>query len=1066
MAISPSVNVSGQHFLLPEVLTERKHRVLSANSEWSLLIAPLLIPEFRWCPLSSIEGNPSHSCRRYMPPKNRKKVEERRKAFEKAHLPFSGFGKTTSTWTRLVGTSSGSIQTTDQKLEIDVERPQKRRRGDAESSATPGSFPTTATKPDDKPSDPPEETPIDAASQSFAPIKPYGKSSFLQQFMTRFTTFMSYLWAGESDKDIGKKCECGRLPRTTRCADCFQSPLTCNICFVNKHINNPMHWAEYWNGEFFERCDISELGYAITLGHHGDICPCVDYNDGSHISSFVMVDVNGVHSTRLAFCKCAQAGDAVEQLLSARIFPASVIRPATGFTFNLLETFQMDCLQSKKSAYDYIEGHGIDREFPDRPPGSIVVPCFACPEPGFNMDDSEMSDEEIQHATTLFLSIDGHFGLMQKDKNNDPEDLSLMEGKGLFPPEGPYQEYIAKAGPSKENKLKFRGCRCSGVVAVTCARHGIFRHGAIADLQLGERYSNAYYALAGGIKSCRRNRFIVLTYDIACQFSINLKERFAKAFPGLSDIVNRIRHFVPKLHIQGHKDDCQYRYSLNFSRWTGRTDGERIESCWSEAKQAGGMTKEMNTGHRQDTLTDFQNDWNWVKAQKLAGSLRKHYVDAKNVAAKKLEHYIGLSLVNGPERVARWAGLSTEPKRVNGEWHSVYRYKAPKSPSQSTVYHDMLKAELQKECKLDATSKATPIAIYLDTGLKIQSKQQKLLSKVKQAMKDNPNVALPIKFEKERHNLSAEIKKWRKQQQVIIPGVIDHLSQLPTPESIELEILLLPSDFSPAERVLYAIEDLVDDELRLQKGQAHDALRCLRAQVKYSLSLSRYKKSKKNAVHGQNLNTRFSSMLRDAYDKQDVNIAKYQRSRDAMIRLGLANDNEEFPELGPNDLWMKDPALYHQLGDGKRMEGWIWRVGLPANVSDAEREGFLEDADRVQWFRARADMERWQEEVEILAQEFRRTIRGFDKMAHVWSSLAISPAPVECSHNLVDHGVEHGKMAYGKKKAAMFRRMANDARVAFESIGGTWPAYGVSLKDHILSERPSQEIDWDSRQPL
>jgi hypothetical protein len=58
-----------------------------------------------------------------------------------------------------------------------------------------------------------------------------------------------------------------------------------------------------------------------------------------------------------------------------------------------------------------------------------------------------------RHATTLYLSADGHFGLMQKAKNNDPEDLSLLEGKGFFPPEGPYQEYIAQAGESKEVSL-------------------------------------------------------------------------------------------------------------------------------------------------------------------------------------------------------------------------------------------------------------------------------------------------------------------------------------------------------------------------------------------------------------------------------------------------------------------------------------------------------------------------------------------------------------------------------------------------------------------------------------
>ena len=46
----------------------------------------------------------------------------------------------------------------------------------------------------------------------------------------------------------------------------------------------------------------------------------------------------------------------------------------------------------KRSGQDY----GIDEHFPLRVQGSFMVPCFACPEPGFNMDNEEMDDEEIQ----------------------------------------------------------------------------------------------------------------------------------------------------------------------------------------------------------------------------------------------------------------------------------------------------------------------------------------------------------------------------------------------------------------------------------------------------------------------------------------------------------------------------------------------------------------------------------------------------------------------------------------------------------------------------------------------
>jgi len=116
--------------------------------------------------------------------------------------------------------------------------------------------------------------------------------------------------------------------------------------------------------------------------------------------------------------------------------------------------------------------------------------------------------------------------------------------------------------------------------------------------------------------------------------------------------------------------------------------------------------------------------------------------------------------------------------------------------------------------------------------------------------------------------------------------------------------------------------------------------------------------------------------------------------------------------------------------------------------------------DRVQWFRAQADMERWQEEVEILEEEFRRAIRGFEKMEQVWSSLAMSIGSE--SADFFDSRVAKGKMAYGKKKAAMYGRMAKEARMVFHSIGATYPPEGVSLGDHIRSQRPSQEIDWTS----
>ena len=114
--------------------------------------------------------------------------------------------------------------------------------------------------------------------------------------------------------------------------------------------------------------------------------------------------------------------------------------------------------------------HDIDAHFPHRMPGSVMVPCYACPEPGFNMNENDMDDmddEDIRlvyfspkfsdyaqgfgrHTKTLFLSADGHFGLMQKLKNNDLDDVSLLAGGATFSQKELYQEYIQSASESTE----------------------------------------------------------------------------------------------------------------------------------------------------------------------------------------------------------------------------------------------------------------------------------------------------------------------------------------------------------------------------------------------------------------------------------------------------------------------------------------------------------------------------------------------------------------------------------------------------------------------------------------
>ncbi|KAJ7924485.1 hypothetical protein B0H13DRAFT_1601526, partial [Mycena leptocephala] len=139
---------------------------------------------------------------------------------------------------------------------------------------------------------------------------------------------------------------------TIQCHDCTDYEMPCQSCFVETHIRNPFHWAEVWDFEqgFFVRHDISKLGHTLQLGHRGKPCKTPI---GERL--FTVVDINGVHSCRLASCGCQEVvPNKIKQLMRARLFPVTTRDPHSAFTINLLKDFQLHNLESKKAAYDYL----------------------------------------------------------------------------------------------------------------------------------------------------------------------------------------------------------------------------------------------------------------------------------------------------------------------------------------------------------------------------------------------------------------------------------------------------------------------------------------------------------------------------------------------------------------------------------------------------------------------------------------------------------------------------------------------------------------------------------------
>jgi Kyakuja-Dileera-Zisupton transposase len=110
------------------------------------------------------------------------------------------------------------------------------------------------------------------------------------------------------------------------------------------------------------------------------------------------------------------------------------------------------------------------------------------------------------------------------------------------------------------------------------------------------------------------------SYDIACQWSRNLKRRVGQLPSWMQPppaLVESLKFVIPKFHIYGHGSQCQTHFSLNFLRYSARTNGEEPEKWWAHINPVSMSTKEMGGGARHDTIDDHAAAWNWRKITNL-----------------------------------------------------------------------------------------------------------------------------------------------------------------------------------------------------------------------------------------------------------------------------------------------------------------------------------------------------------------------------------------------------------------------------------------------------------------
>src|SRR5882724_3728903 len=160
----------------------------------------------------------------------------------------------------------------------------------------------------------------------------------------------------------------------------FGNSVWCKHCGLSSHMSLPFHWIQIWDGKCFLKSSLLEQGFVMHLGHNGKSCPVQrnPLDDVSmagayeeeeqeedppenlsqsmgHQDTLVIAHSNGVFHHHIQWCACPGSPPHHIQLFRHGLFSASVIRPKTAFTFDVLDHFYMDAMECKTAGLSFFQ---------------------------------------------------------------------------------------------------------------------------------------------------------------------------------------------------------------------------------------------------------------------------------------------------------------------------------------------------------------------------------------------------------------------------------------------------------------------------------------------------------------------------------------------------------------------------------------------------------------------------------------------------------------------------------------------------------------------------------------
>ncbi|KAG6905142.1 hypothetical protein DXG01_004559 [Tephrocybe rancida] len=817
-----------------------------------------------------------------------------------------------------------------------------------------------------------------------------------------------------------------RLPNDAKyeCLDCFGRSLQCGDCLVRAHQAHPFHRIRLWNGEFFVRTNLKSLGLRVQLGHPRGI-PCSN-PQSSPGDDFVVIDVRGIHSLGTLSRLTDNTGT---QAVKDR-YPAL-----------LLSVRQWRYLKMMKRA---ARGHDPNGAVAGTKEGDCAVLCPACPHYEINLPEGWEKVVSKRWLYALYVGIDANFRLKRKHVSSDEKDPDLGQGFAYFVEDKAYKAHCEKnkdtiepkSNCSRHDAVNLSNAKpgtnhaATGVGTIECARHNMKRPNAVGDLQFHERYYNMDYLFWKSLQGSQLLQFFI-SYDIVCQWSINLRKRMFDMDHEflIFDEKVYVKFVVPKFHLPAHVIACRTAFSLNYTIGAGRTDGEAPERGWAEINPLASSTKEMGPGSRRDALDAHFGDYNW---RKVVGMGTTMYRKARAAAADMADHIVAHNELTASlphETVKDWL---EEVESWEKGLSSINPYNTRvELPTQAAARHRMAEAEAAdikagKDISLDVD--VTP-SVLISMGLDLEAEQRSVKldsKKVWDHSQDRQKTRLQLRM----NTLSRKLAVWGQRQQLYIPSVAairqndaakqnkakaptsaKPTSSGPAPTSPIYEYpLYLPSSLLGKAAIDQKFAEI---EWSLRLPQADESIESVRRNLQMRAYLWKFKE--KN-VRGQHANTRARNAIANVQARIDTSAEEYRAAQIAIVSLGTLLQKtgwqQEYLKLEQGDI-RELSEVEDGVSAGRSMTSWIWRTKGMSGITGNDE--LFRDALRLEWCKSRARSMRFTEEVALLSEEMARVLRFFSWQEKTW----LQRAEEWSTHATGGTPYAEGLIAYARRQARL-----------------------------------------------